>query len=199
MPDRDPTILRTADLVGRRPRHFRLEPDATTRSALATDLEVLAIEALRLEGEVRPAGREDLLLEARLQARVVQPCIVTLAPVTTSIDERVLRRYLADPPQPAPGETEMPADEGEDPMPERLDLFELMTEALVLALPDYPRAGGEELGTLTAAPPGAAPIMPEGRRNPFAGLAAALGGSAADDAPRSDAQGHECDTPDSQD
>lgn len=181
MPDQT-LLLRTADLIGKRPRHFALAPDATARAALAAELGLLGIEALRLEGEVRPAGRDDLVLEARLQARVVQPCIVTLAPVSTAIDERVRRRYLSDAPAPAPGETEMTGDDGEDPMPDRLDLGEVMAEALVLALPDYPRAGDEELGSLSAAPPGAAPIEETPRRNPFAGLAAALGQSEDGDA-----------------
>ena len=46
----------------------------------------------------------------------------------------------------------------------------LLTEALALALPDYPRADGVELGQAIYAPPGITPMTDEDAR-PFAGLA----------------------------
>lgn len=190
-------LLRTAEIVGRRPRFFRIAPDAEERAAIAAELGLLAIEQLGFEGEVRPAGREDMLLAGQLQAVVVQPCIVSLAPVATTIREAVTRRYLAGLPDPAPGETEMPEDEGIDPLPERLDLGEVMIEALLLALPDYPRAADETLGEVTAAPPGAAPLEAEARPAPFAALAALSlrpeapqpGADAANDARQGAAEG----------
>jgi hypothetical protein len=55
-----------------------------------------------------PEGARDWRLSARLGATVVQPCVATLAPVTTRIDTDVTRRYLADWQEPEGDEAEMP-------------------------------------------------------------------------------------------
>lgn len=167
--------FRTAELAGRRPTRFRLLPDAAARARIAADLGIEAIPALSFAGELRPSGRHDWLLEADLAATVVQPCIVTLAPVTTRIAERVTRRYLAEMPEPEGEEVEMPQDDSAEPLPERIDAGAVMCEALALALPLYPRAEGAELGAAGFAPPGAEPLGEEVTR-PFAGLADLLRG-----------------------
>lgn len=165
--------IRTAEIIGRRPRSFALAPDAAACSAIADDLDLLALSDLRFAGEVRPEGRDDLILEARLQARVTQPCVISLAPVSSRIDVVVTRQYVTALPTPPAGETEMPEDDETEPMPDRIDPAEIMHEALMLALPDYPRAKNEELGEITAAPPGATPIeTDDAPPKPFAGLAA---------------------------
>jgi len=166
------TAIRTAEIIGRRPRSFALAPDAAACKAIADDLGLLALANLRFAGEVRPEGRDDLRLEARLQERVTQPCVISLAPVSSRIDVVVTRQYVTALPTPPAGETEMPEDDETEPMPERIDPAEIMHEALMLALPDYPRAKDEELGEITAVPPGATPLQAEAPPKPFAGLAA---------------------------
>jgi len=162
--------LRTATLGGRRPVRFDLRPDAAQRGALARLLGISAIPALRLQGEVRLLGRSDLVLEAHLDATVIQPCVISLAPVTTKIGVPVLRRYLRDYAQPAEDEAEMPEDDTSEPLPDSIDPGAVMTEALALALPDYPRAPGAVYGEVAVAPPGAMPLGEAGLK-PFAGLA----------------------------
>jgi uncharacterized metal-binding protein YceD (DUF177 family) len=96
---------------------------------------------------------------------------VTLAPVVTRIDEPVTRRFLADWSEPEPGsDSEMPEDDTVGPLGDRIDPSEVMAEALALAIPDYPRAEGAELGTAVFTPPGAEPLT-EDRIKPFAALA----------------------------
>lgn len=154
------------------PQPFRLEPDAGARERLAGTLGIEAVRKLRFAGVLRPEGRHDWRLDAELGATVVQPCVVTLAPVTTRIDEPVTRRFLADLPTPEPGsEIEMPEDDTAEPLPETLDLETVLAEALALALPRYPRALGVELGAAVFTEPGRAPLTDEGVR-PFAGLKA---------------------------
>ena len=63
----------------------------------------------------------------------------------------------------------MPQDDTLDVLPETLDLTALMTEALALALPDYPRKDGADLGAATYAEDGIAPMTDEEVR-PFAAL-----------------------------
>lgn len=166
-----PAPLRVSDLPGRKPHRFSLVPDAAARAALAADLGITALSALRFTGEVRAAGKADFLLTADLEARAQQPSALTLAPVTTQIRERITRRYVHDMRWPEGDEAEMPADDSAEPLPEAIDLRAVLQEALALALPDYPRAKGEELGEAVFGPEGIAPLRDEDLR-PFAGLAA---------------------------
>jgi len=166
--------LRLADLAQRKPTRFALAPDAAARARIAAWADALELHELRLAGTLTPKGRRDWLLEAELTARVVQPCVITLAPVTTVIDEPVLRRYLAELPAPAAPETEIPEDTGIEPLPEVIDLGAVMLEAFELALPLYPRAPGAELGAVAVTETGLAPLRDEAPR-PFAGLDKLLG------------------------
>ncbi len=163
--------LRVAGLPNRKPTRFDLRPDAATRAAMAAELGLIALPAFQFRGELRPAGRDDFMLEADLLARVEQPCSVTLVPVGSDISERVTRRYDADFTYPEGDEIEMPEDDTTEPLPEVIDLGAVALEALALALPLYPRAPGAELGEAVFAAPGTAPLRDTDLR-PFAGLAA---------------------------
>ena len=165
-----PTRFRTGGLSPRKPTRFSYAPEAGERQALAGALGLLSLADLRLEGEIRPAGRDELVLEARLSARADQACVGTLAPVPARIDEPVRRRYVAGLGDPQGDEVEMPEDETVEPMPEVIDLAEIAAEALALALPEYPRATGAELGETVHAGPGVVPLT-EADLKPFSGLA----------------------------
>jgi uncharacterized metal-binding protein YceD (DUF177 family) len=167
--------LRLADLPSRQSTAFVIEPDADERAALAAELGLSALRKLRFAGEMRPRGKRDWDLDGHLGATVVQPCVVTLDPVTTRIDEEVARRFRADMPEPPAGaEIEMPEDDSLEPLPETVDLGRVMAEALALAIPPYPRAGDSALGEAVFTEPGQAP-MSDAEARPFAGLAALRG------------------------
>jgi uncharacterized metal-binding protein YceD (DUF177 family) len=178
MPER--RHLRLADLSERRPTTFLLEPDAGEREALASELGLSALRKLRFEGELRPRGKRDWDLSARLGATVVQPCVVTLEPVTTRIEEEVARSFVEDlPPLPPGAEVEMPEDDTVEPLPQTLDLGRVMAEALALAIPPYPRSAGAELGEAVFTEAGKAP-MDDAAAKPFAALARLRGRSDED-------------------
>lgn len=162
-------VLKSAAV--RAPVSFELKPDAAARSELASKLGIRGIKKLSLTGEVQPDGAHDLRLEASLGATVVQNCVVTTDPVTTRIDELVHRRYLADMPEPQADEVEMPEDETADPLPEILDLAQIMAEALALALPPWPRAEGVDPVDISVTEPGKTPLTDDDMR-PFAALKA---------------------------
>jgi len=166
-----PSLFRLADLPRRQPTDFALAPEAAERGALAGQLGLSALRKLRFTGRLVPVGRADWRLEADLGATVVQPCAVTLDPVTTRIDEPVQRLYSADWREPEADESPVPEDAEVEALPAMLDLAEVMAEALALALPIYPRAEGAELGAVAAGPPGAAPLDDDAAR-PLAGLKA---------------------------
>jgi uncharacterized metal-binding protein YceD (DUF177 family) len=163
--------IRLSDLPTTRPTPVRLEPDTAELAAMAAELGVSALRKVRLDGQLRPRGKRDWDLHARLGATVVQPCVVTLAPVTTRIEEEVERRFRAELPEPPPGaEVEMPEDDALEALPETLDLGRVLAEALALAVPEYPRADGASLGEAVFTEPGQAPLTDEAAK-PFAGLA----------------------------
>ncbi len=166
------TTLRIADLADRRATPFELRPEAPQREAIAQELGLLGLRKLSLAGDIRPEGKRDWRLEARLGATVVQSCSVTLEPVTTRIDEPVLRRYVAALEMPeGDTETEMPEDDTMEPLPAAVDLEQVLIEALSLSLPPFPRAEGASLGEAVYTEPGKTPMRDEDAK-PFAGLAA---------------------------
>jgi len=165
--------LRRSDLAGRKPTRFALTPDADTRAAIARALGISAVTRATLKGEIRPQGRADFTLEAELDAEVVQPCVITLAPVTSQIRDNVVRRYLADWQEPEAEESEVPEDDSVEPLGDAIDVGAVLTEALALALPLYPRVAGAELGSFQYGAPGAEPLAEEKMR-PFAGLSELL-------------------------
>jgi uncharacterized metal-binding protein YceD (DUF177 family) len=176
--DNDTARLRTKDIT--RSKDFGLAPDAETRAALAEALGILAIRKLTFDGRIAPEGAEDLRLTARLGATVVQPCVVTLAPVTTRIDEDVTRLYLAElPATPEGDEVEMPEDDTAEPLPREIDLAQVMAEALALALPPWPRAEGVDPVEISVTEPGQTAMTDEDAK-PFAALRS-LRGKLGDD------------------
>lgn len=162
--------FRVADLAGRKPTRFTLTPGPAERAAIAVELGLLDLPELAFTGELRPVGRGDWLLEAALSARVVQPCVVTLAPVVTSISEDVTRRYLTDLPEPEGDDVEIPEDDTVEPLASVIDAGHVMTEALALALPLYPRAADAGFDDLQVTEPGKSALLDEDLR-PFANLA----------------------------
>lgn len=162
--------FRPGELARRGRAPFRLAPDAEARARLAALLGIEAIPVLDFDGSLAPSGRDDVTLAARLRARVVQPCVVTLAPVTTEIDELVTRRYLADYVEPEADEIEMREDDTAEPLPATIDVAEVMAEALALALPLYPRA--PDAGAAAGAETEEGATEPN---RPFAGLGALIG------------------------
>ncbi|WP_336097193.1 YceD family protein [Roseovarius sp. CH_XMU1461] len=163
--------LKVAELSQRKPNRFRIVPDAQTLQDLAGTLDLVDLRKVLFEGEVTSEGRRDWRLKARLGATVIQPCVATLAPVTTRIDTPVSRLYVAGGLQTPQGEEiAMPEDDTLEPLGEVIDLDALLHEELSLALPAYPRATAEDPLVATAAPKGAEPLTDE-KIKPFAGLA----------------------------
>jgi uncharacterized metal-binding protein YceD (DUF177 family) len=142
---------------------FDIAPDPREAEAVATLLGADEVRKLRLAGALRPIA-DGWLLEAKIAATVVQPCVVTLAPVTTRVDTVVRRRFV---PTATPRETEIEIDSLDDelePLGDTIDLGLVAIEALALALPEYPRAEGAVL-------PPSPEAEEEPQAKPFADLA----------------------------
>ncbi len=165
------TALRVSELSQGDDNAFSLRPDADRLKEIAAELDLLGLRKLSFQGRIRPLGGTDWTLQATLGATVVQPCVVTLEPVTTRIDTDVTRQFVSDWSDPDDPEVEMPEDDTVEPLGTWIDPAVVMREALALALPDYPRKDDAELGQLVYTKPGDKPMTDEDAR-PFAGLAA---------------------------
>jgi len=162
--------VRFADLAGKKVSRFELQPPADVLAAIADELGILNVKKLRFVGEFRPVGRRDWTLSADLGASVVQPCVVTLEPVSSRIDETITRTYVHEMPEYESGsETEMPDDDTVELLPDTLDLGDVMVEALALYLPEYPRLDGAAVDETLFTEPGVKPMTDEDTK-PFAGL-----------------------------
>ena len=150
------------------PYDFDIAPTATEAAALARLVGATAVRKMRFRGRLVPAGA-GWRLDGTLGATVVQPCVVTLEPVTTRIEVPVERSWLPEAGPPA-AEVVLLADAEEEPDPlgDRIDLGLVATEALALAVPAYPRRPGAALVSPVGTPD-------EDRPKPFAALEALRG------------------------
>jgi uncharacterized metal-binding protein YceD (DUF177 family) len=164
------TALHVAELSQTAENLFSIAPAGAELTALAQQLGLSALRKLRFEGRIKPLGATDWQLKARLGATVVQPCVVTLEPVTTRIDIDVARAFVQGYQEPDEPETEMTDDDTTEALGSWIDPALVMQEALALAVPDYPRKDNATLGQLVYTKPGDAPMTDEDAR-PFAGLA----------------------------
>ena len=173
-------VLDVSALTKRKRTQIDLCPDSAQTSALMQDLKLNGLRKVSLKGQLTPTGKHDFLLVTELGATAVQPCTITLEPVTTRIETEITRRFVADMPERGAeadaeedefGGTAMLEDDSIEPLGRAIDLWRVLSEALALELPDYPRAEGAELGTVNITEPGKTALDEEAIK-PFAGLAA---------------------------
>lgn len=141
---RQQSRYRVAQLNPRQPTSFVLSPDAAAREAIAAELGLIALPALKFQGEINAARNDAWQVDGQLTAKVVQPCVITLGPVKATLSETVHRAFSPHISAPDGEDIEMSDDET-DPLGAFIDIEAIMTEALVLALPLYPRAKGAAL------------------------------------------------------
>lgn len=144
----------------------RIEANAEECSALAVRFNLLSLAGLSAVVELRRvSGGPVVRVDGRLEADVVQRCVVSLEPVSDNVEERFSELF-------APADYEIPEEAGEEDVPEAfddggIDIGELVAQHLSLSLNPYPRAPGVEL-------PRARQAGPEGEAaesgRPFAGL-----------------------------
>jgi uncharacterized metal-binding protein YceD (DUF177 family) len=133
--------------IGRRGRTEKLAADAGQRSALAEVLGVKAIERLCGEFSLDMVSGSSVHLRGRIEADLVQTCVVSLEPVQQHIDEMVsvtlMPAETADRRPDAPVLVDSMDEEDRDTYSNgRIDLGAIVSEQLALHLDSYPRAPG---------------------------------------------------------
>ena len=165
--------LRVSGLNTQGATDFELTPTAAQRKTLGAALELIELRKLRFKGKITPSGDADWALNGTLGATVVQPCVVTLAPVSSRIDVTVSRLFVEQPSlyEDPEEEYEIPQGEETEALGSHIDLAQVMAEALSLALPLYPKAADAALKENTFTEAGKTPMSDEAAR-PFAALSA---------------------------
>jgi hypothetical protein len=126
---------------------FEIEVTADERAALATRLGVDALPAYQIDIEATPWRGTGLKIMGRIHARVQQICVVSLESFEQKIEETIEIKYLPDVNiKKGKGDDVsliLDIDEWDEPeaIPEdgQIDLGEIATEFLVLAINPYPR------------------------------------------------------------
>jgi hypothetical protein len=156
-------------------RRVDIVADDRVREAIAKAAGLAALPRLAAGFDLMRQGAEGLRLAGRVQAAVVQNCVVTLDPIESTVDESVDLMFLPEAPV-MPDPAGLQAVDAEDP-PETLqngiiDLGAVATEFLLLGIDPYPR----KPGAVFDAPPAGDPSS-----HPFAALAALKKGDNAKD------------------
>ncbi|MEM6727953.1 MAG: DUF177 domain-containing protein [Pseudomonadota bacterium] len=158
-----------ATLSADRPRSAVWEPGRDTERLLAERLGLSDLRKLRAQITLTPLAGRDWHLRAKWGATVTQPCVLTLSPVTTRLEETGERTFTDAMPEITELEAQMPDDETLEPLAPEIEVARVVQEMIALAVPLYPRADDTELGEAVYGPPGEAPLTEEAAR-PFAGL-----------------------------
>lgn len=161
------------DKIPARGTSLRIEVPEAERDALARRMDLLELPEIAAEFDVTPMGKTGLIrVNGRLTARVVQACVVTLAPVPGEIEEEISLTF-GPPPADDDGEEgeELEVDFYESDPPDEIidgciDLGAVMEEHLALGLDPFPRVEGAVFE-----PPAEPPEEPEAKPHPFAALA----------------------------
>ena len=145
--------------VGPEGRTEVLEATEAERAALARRFGIPAVDSLRATLRLAPEEDGAVMVRGRIDAAVVQDCVVTLEPVPQQVAEDIVFRLLPEGREPAEGPDEPDEIEAGNGI---ADLGEAVAEQLALALDPYPRAPGAELPSEAT----------DGTAGPFAALAA---------------------------
>lgn len=129
---------------------FEVAADAHEREALAERFGLVSVDLLVARGTITPlAGGRRARLEGRIEADVVQSCVVTLEPVPAHIEDGFELTYDREAGARERREVVVRMEEEEElPEPlgeEGIDVGEAAAECLGLALNPYPRAPGAEV------------------------------------------------------
>jgi uncharacterized metal-binding protein YceD (DUF177 family) len=129
---------------------YRLSADATVRAELAARFGILALDRFDAELNLSWVRKGQVLsLTGHLSADVVQSCVVTLEPVPATVEEEVDIVFARE--VDAAAEVVDP-DEAEPLEGDILDIGEIVSEELSLALDPYPRSPNIDPAALVLGP-----------------------------------------------
>jgi uncharacterized metal-binding protein YceD (DUF177 family) len=146
-----------------RPFRQRIEATAEERQKLSLRFDLISLDRLVAEVELRRQSPEVILLEAQFAAEFEQCCAVTLEPVRGAVSDRFSLVY-----GPSPEEEQEIALTSDEPAFEPLngnsiDIGEAVAQELSLALPIFPRDPEARIDQAVMAEPLEGPFATLGR------------------------------------
>jgi uncharacterized metal-binding protein YceD (DUF177 family) len=160
------------DSFSAEPRRVEIEADPGECEALARRFDLVSIENLAAEAEVRRSG-DAAAAAGTLRARVTQSCVATDEPVQAAVEEAFRIDFR---PLPADDRPEEEVELGEGELDTifyedgAIDLGEAVAQSLLLALDLYPRSPAAEAALREAGVKSEEEAQAES--SPFAALAA---------------------------
>ena len=153
-------------------RVWQLDATAEECQALAQRFRIIAVSNLTAQVKLKPQSHGDVIrVTGRVQAQVVQACVVTLAPVTQQVSEDfdLTFAHVETPDDPlAELEIDLSVEDPPDAIVDGcIDVGEICAEHLALGLDPFPRADGAEFHFDSETSDDSVPEMP----SPFAVLA----------------------------
>jgi uncharacterized metal-binding protein YceD (DUF177 family) len=144
--------------VSERGEEIILTPTPAERAALASWLGALSLDSFEAKVRIARSGMGRYTYEAEFAAGVTQACVITLEPVSSTLEGEFQRSFLVEPKataarrealgQPRSRKIEVLAAADDEPeliAGSEIDLAAPILEELALALDPYPRAPGAEL------------------------------------------------------
>lgn len=129
-----------------------LEADADQRAELARVHDLESVDSFVAKFTVKGWKGDGVIVNGRVQARITQPCVVTLDPIVSDIDEEISSVFVPENSKLArrADETEIVLDPEADDLPETfsgdsIDLGALAEEFFALGIDPYPRKEGISL------------------------------------------------------
>ncbi|MBC2803232.1 DUF177 domain-containing protein [Rhizobium ruizarguesonis] len=139
--------------ISANPVEVHVEADASELKALAETWNVVSVDDLRADLQIARWKRDGVRIKGRVQAKIVQSCVVTLEPVESAIDENFEQIFVPEGSklarQPGNDAGEMLLDPDGPDLPETfvgdtIDAGEVVAEFAALAIDPYPRKQGIE-------------------------------------------------------
>lgn len=164
-------VVSLGDLAGGEVQRH-ISADSDERAAIARRLGLVRLDRCEAQVALRRLKRgRRLALAGRLQAEVVQTCVVSLEPFSAGIEESFSLLYAAASGRSAEKEVQVGLDDADSPEPlvgNEIDIGEVVTQHLALALDPYPRKPGATIAPYSG---DADETRTAGANGPFADLA----------------------------
>ena len=139
--------LLRVDTIGSEEENRELQPKGDEAAALAVRLGLQKLSDFKASVSVFRSMTGEIVTRGRVVADVVQTCVMSLEPVPGHVEEDFEVRFTTFP-APEPRDLVIGPDDDEPPEPltgESLDIGELATQQLALALDPWPRLPDAEL------------------------------------------------------
>ena len=181
-PEIEWSVLVKSDDVPANGKALEIAPDDKSRKALARRLDILELQDLKAKVSLKRETGHIVHVKGQFEAKIKQACVITLEPVENEIRDE-FEAWYADESQAvsfrraqheAQGKKELAdvpmLDESEDPEPMvngAIDVGDLVTQYLSLAIPPYPTKEGYSYSVEVEEPK---EVKNNLKLNPFAAL-----------------------------